>query len=353
MQDTFQSTTITQPPSVREPVVEKQGVLKHAKFIASVLVTVSIIGGYFFYTDYKENQILEAQAAILRQAVKLDKISEFSVYKNQGPGLYKGSRNTPELTQKALIQKQIDLIRPLGVNGFPDDQGKIGFVYIGDSFTNGEFEMLSEYVDGNNQANKQLAIVDGSNKGLDVTQWEKSQFAWEHLKGKVEDKGMTTKQVQVLWINLGFGNYYDNIDTDIQAHADLLEKIIKNYLGKYPETKLIYLSSPRYSGLSKNPKFQEPWTYEAGFAVRELINRQEKGDLVFRESNTQLKSEPALLWGPYLWNGINSDDTQFNYKQENFEEDGITLTVQGKQRMSVDLFDFWSSYEFSKVWFSP
>lgn len=353
MQDSFQSTTITKAPVPTEPQSKGNGLLKHSRLILGVFAAAVILGGYYFLTVYRENQIQDAQAAILRQATKLDNIGEFTPYKEKGGGLYSGSRNSPEIAQKALIQRQLGLVKPLDVNGSPSEEGKIGFIYIGDPYTAGEFSTLSDFLDGNSQANSSLVLVDGSGSELEAGYWQKSLFVWESLKDKVSAQELNSKQAQILWINLGFAKYEDNMSLDVQNHANLLEGILKKYLVKYPETKLIYLSSPRYSGLSKDPNYQEPQSYEVGFAVRELINRQERGDLVFRDSVTVLRSEPALLWGPYLWSSSTSGSGQFTYSADNYAEDGLSLTVQGKQRFAVDLFDFWSSYDFSKSWFNP
>lgn len=351
MQDSFQADTIKTEPKIEEP--KKSTIISH-RWIRPFLIgffTVIVIFGYFFSSHIKKSEIENARAEVLGQAMKIDDIGNFTTYKGQGGGLYTGSKNSPELSQKILIQKQLRLIKPLDSRGIDNSDGKIGFVFIGDSYTAGEFKFFSDFIEDNSSTNQSLVLVDATQNNLNASHWDKSLYAWDILSQEVTEAGVTANQIQVLWINLGFGSYNDNLDTDIKAQADMLERVIKTALVKYPSVRVVYLSSPRYAGLSKDPNFQEPQSYEVAFAVREIINRQERGELSFRQDNTSLTSEPALLWGPYVWSNDTSGNSNFSYKPERYVENGLILTIQGKQRYAVDLFDFWSSYEFSKSWF--
>lgn len=351
MQDSFQADTIKIEPKIEE--LQKGASASH-RWIKPLLIslfTVIIIFGYFFFSHIKKSEIENARAEVLDQAMKIDDIENFTTYKGRGGGLYTGSRNSPELSQKILIQKQLQLIKPLDSRGVDNSEGKIGFVFIGDSYTAGEFKFFSDFVEGNSSTNQSLVLVDATQNNLNAGHWDKSLYAWDILSQEVAEAGITANQVQVLWINLGFGSYSDNLDTDIKTQVDMIERVIKTALVKYPSVRVVYLSSPRYAGLSKDPNFQEPQSYEVAFAIREIINRQERGELSFRQDNSSLTSEPALLWGPYMWSNDTSGNGSFSYKPERYAENGLILTIQGKQRYAVDLFDFWDSYEFSKSWF--
>lgn len=354
MQDSFQASTIkVEQPEQVQPSKKTFNFRQLLKPLAVLVVGVIVISGYYIFTVRRQAAIKDAQAAILSQAVMINKIDQFTSYKGQGGRLYQGNKNSPELNHKILLQQQLQLIKPVDVNGVSDSNGKVGFIFIGDSYTAGEFETLADFLKGNAQANQSLVLIDGAQSNLSVNHWDKSLFAWDTLNKKVAEKEVSAKQVQVIWINIGFSDYSGEFEADVHKQADLLENLVKTALVKYPETKVVYLSSPRYAGLSKDENYQEPQTYEAAFAVREIIGRQEKGELVFRQGNTSLKTEPALVWGPYIWNNDTSGNSVFGYKVENYAADGLILTVQGKQRLAVDLFDFWSTYEFSRVWFSP
>lgn len=351
MQDSFQADTIKIEPKIEEP---KKGAIISHKWIKPLfmsLFTVVIISGYFFFSHIKKSEIENARAEVLGQAMKIDDIENFTTYKGQGGGLYAGSRNSPELSQRILIQKQLQLIKPLDSRGIDNSDGKVGFVFIGDSYTAGEFKFFSDFVKDNSSTNQSLVLVDATQNNLNASHWDKSLYAWDVLNKEVIEAGITANQVQVLWINLGFGSYSDNLDIDTKTQADMIERVVKTALVKYPLIRVVYLSSPRYAGLSKDPDFQEPQSYEVAFAIREVINRQEKGELSFRQDNSSLTSEPALLWGPYVWNNDTFGNSDFSYKPDRYVENGLILTIQGKQRYAVDLFDFWNSYEFSKSWF--
>jgi len=353
MQDSFQANTNKIEPEAEKPQKKAFTYRQLTKPVIVAIGAILVISGYFIFSYVKKSEIEDARADVLNQAVMINNIESFTTYKGQAGGLYQGSKNSPELNQKILIQKQLQLIRPVDWQGVSSSEGKVGFVFIGEPYTSGEFEVLANFIEGNAQANQSLVLVDAAQSNLNVNHWNKSLFAWDVLSKKVQERGITANQVQILWINLGFDSYSENLDTDIETQADMLENIVKTALVKYPATKVVYLSSPRYAGLSKDANFQEPQAYEAAFALRELINRQERGVLLFSESSAASTTVPALVWGPYIWNNDTTGISPFGYKPESYVADGLILTIQGKQRLAVDLFDFWSSYEFSKVWFSP
>lgn len=321
--------------------------------IGVVFIWLAVLSvGYYFFVIYKEKTVEDAKASVLDQMFEIDDLGSSGVYKGLPSGLYDGVKNTPELSQKVLLQQQLKLIKPVDKKGLENADGKIGFVFIGESYVTGEFELFSEFISGNPEINQKLVLIDATDSNLNTLEWNKSNQAWDSLSKKMVKSDISPKQVQILWLSLGFTDYSGDLSSDVSGQVSILTNIIKTALTKYPDTKVIYLSSPRYSGFAKDPIYEEPRMYEAGFAVRELISQQTRGDLNFRQSNNLLKSEPALVWGPYIWNNDTTGSTRFSYKATDFVDDGVRLTIPGKQRYIVDLYKFWSSYEFSKSWFN-
>lgn len=339
-------------PKVQPVAKTKPGIGRLVKPLLLLIIIVLLIAIAVLFIYNRETNTEETQAAVLSQLVKLNDLEKFSVYKNQGGGLYKSNTNSPQLTHRILIQKQLQLIKPLGTTGVSDPDGKIGFIYLGDPYTQGEFTALADFLEGNAQVNPALVLMDSAQEPFDASYWEKSLNAWEVMNTKVEDAGITAKQVQILWINLSMGKISGDFDSDMDSQTELLEQVVKTGLIKYPNIKIVYLSSPRYAGRSRVADYQEPNSYEAAFAVRELINKQERGELKFRENLSLLDSEPALLWGPYIWNSKISEEEPFAYPVNYYAADGLILNALGKQKYVVDLFNFWVNYEFSKTWFT-
>lgn len=325
--------------------------LKVFKMILSGLILITLIVLVFVYRNKKEDDIESAQADIIAQAVELNNIEEFSLYKEQSGGLYQGGSNQPQLAQRVKIQKQLEQIQPLNGDGVADSSGKIGIVFVGDPYTKGEIEVLNDYIQQDSNVDPSLIFIDGSEDKFDTSYWEKSLFAWENLAQNVINENLTTKQVQIIWINLSLADYEVNLEDNIANYSQSLEKIIKNALVNFPNSRVVYLSSPRSASNSKDLEYIEPNSYESAFGVREVIKRQEEGSLKFKENNQMLDSEPVLVWGPYIWTKSYDGVKDFSYTSDNYEDDGLTFSTSGKQRFAVDLYEFWSKYEYGKSWF--
>lgn len=343
----MQDYPTTPIPQKEEIIKEGRNNSKLIKIALTLILLVLLIVIYFVYQNKKDGDIENAQASVLSQAIPLNENENFGVYKGQGGGLYSNNTNQPTLSHRVALQKQIQLVKPLDSKGVSDSSGKVGFIYLGDPFTKGDFETLSDFIEENSVINQRLRLVDGSEERFDTSYWEKSIYSWEALSQKVIENDLEQKQIQILWINLSYKEYQDNLSEDINNQTNVLQTIIKNALVKFPNIRIVYLSSPRNASNSTNAEYVEPNAFEAAFAIRELINRQEKGELKFKEDIPSLLSEPVMIWGPYLW----TRESDSSYGPESFSADGLTFTTLGRQKSAVEMFEFWSNYEFSRDWF--
>jgi hypothetical protein len=346
------SVTLPEPKFVSKQVLNPKTNIKKKILIYTVVASVSVVIVIFgLSVILKDNSAQDSYASVVENVSLMNDLSELKSYKGKALGLYNNNSNSPSINQKVLAQRQLQLIKPLDGNGNPATQGKIGFVYIGDPYTQGEFASFNELIKDNNLVNQKLVLVDGADIKIDTTYWEKSQFAWENLKKSVDSKYITEKQVQIVWINLSNTASSSELDSDIQNFADILQKITESALIKFPNTRIVYLSSPRYMGYSTESQFKEPDAYETSFAVRELISRQEKGELNFRENITSLESDTVLLWGPYVWNNSTAGSSAFSISKDDLMSDGLIFTAAGRQKYVLNLFTYWSENEFTKSWF--
>lgn len=341
-------THVTQKEEVKKVSLDKT---KALKIILSAFLLILLIILVIVYRNKKADDIESAQADIIAQAMELNDIENFSTYKGLTGGLNQGGSNQPKLTQKVKIQKQLEQIQPLNDEGIADSAGKIGVVFIGDPYTKGEIEVFNEYIQDDEKVNSSVIFIDGAEDKFNTSYWEKSLNAWENVAQKTIMNNLSTKQVQIIWINLSFAEYDSDLNKAIKDYTISLEKIITNALINFPNSRVVYLSSPRNALNSEITDYIEPNSYETGFAVREVITRQEEGQLNFKENIQTLDSEPVLLWGPYIWTKEFNGVTDFSYTTENFESDGLTLSTSGKQRYAIDLYNFWTSYEFGRSWF--
>jgi hypothetical protein len=347
MQD-YPVNPVTQNEELKKVTLEKP---KTFKIVLSVFLLILLIILVVVYRNKKADDIESAQADIIAQAVELHDIENFSIYKGLAGGLNQGGSNQPKLTHKVKIQKQLEQIQPLNDEGIADSAGKIGVVFIGDPYTKGEIEVFNEYIQDDAKVNPSVIFIDGSEDKFDTSYWEKSLNAWESVAQKTIMNNVSTKQVQIIWINLSFAEYNSELDRTIKDYTVSLEKIITNALINFPNSRMVYLSSPRNALNSEITEYIEPNSYETGFAVREVITSQEEGQINFKENIQTLNSEPVLLWGPYIWTKEFDGGKDFSYTADNFESDGLTLSTSGKQRYAIDLYDFWTNYEFGRSWF--
>ncbi len=133
-------------------------------------------------------------------------------------------------------------------------------------------------------------------------------------------------------------------------HADtthgMLEKRILDLKIKYPNLKLLFITSRSYGGWTCDPSdntFREPVAFEEGFSVKWLVEDQVTGkgpDLAFVGPNAKA---PWMAWGPYLW-----DST---WPQDWFEAAGGHLCTTGQTFIAKLWYDFLMQDSTSRPWF--
>jgi hypothetical protein len=125
--------------------------------------------------------------------------------------------------------------------------------------------------------------------------------------------------------------------------------------------KLAYLSSRTYGGRAKaspgrigGPGNSEPYSYETGFAVKWLVERQLKGDpeLNYDPQKGVVKA-PWLSWGPYLWaNGTVKRKDGFSFQLSDFRENDHThYSPQGQVKTGRELLRFFKTDSTTRGWF--
>jgi hypothetical protein len=154
-------------------------------------------------------------------------------------------------------------------------------------------------------------LIDGAQGGMDSRKWVEDTPArsgaspWDRLEQRVMSAGARPPQVQVVWMKHavslkndarrrefgGFPNYARQLQGDMAQLVRMLKK-------RYPNLRLIYVSSRSYGGYATTPLNPEPYAYESAFGVRGLIQDQIKGEETL---SYEARNVPLLLWGPYLW----------------------------------------------------
>jgi len=108
--------------------------------------------------------------------------------------------------------------------------------------------------------------------------------------------------VQIVWLKdanarptLPFPQDAEKLQSDFLNIVQIIKQ-------KYPNTKLIYLSSRSDAGYATSQLSPEPFAYQSGFAVKWLIEQQLSADPALNYDPQKGPVEaPWLAWGPYLW----------------------------------------------------
>jgi hypothetical protein len=258
-------------------------------------------------------------------------------------------------------------IRPLDGQGMSADDGKIVLLGIGFSNTVQAFNGFQEAARADPRVNPQLVLVNGAVGGRSAAMIQNpddqklgTQY-WATVDERLQAARVTRAQVQVVWIKEtdpaphegGFPKY-------IQILEQELTKIVQILPRRFPNLKLAYLSSRTYGGWAlrrpngAQPGNSEPYSYESGFAVKWLIQRQIAGDaeLNFAAARGDVKA-PWLSWAAYLWtNGAATRKDGVAFEYDDFaERDRMHESPAGQKKVGQLLLKFFKTDSTTRPWF--
>ncbi len=220
-------------------------------------------------------------------------------------GLYPGGSNRRPDAHEAAGLVQASRIQPLDALGQVDAaNGHIGFVSIGMSNTNQEFEVFE--VRGERRRGPQ-SPGDHDQRRAGRT----SAFQW-------------ADPYSVVWTRPGFrrggkgadelpgAGRVDQADragsrrrrlglvSAVSRHSRSVphqaQEVVRNLTDRYPNIKIAYLSSRTFGGYVAT-QYPEPVAYEEGFGVKWLIEDQMNGDPALAFGGASAEA-PFLSWGP-------------------------------------------------------
>jgi len=279
------------------------------------------------------------------------------LYKSQLPGLYPLAQNQPPSSHLAAgLQIATQQVRPLTASGNTDtNNGKIVLLSIGMSNTTQEWgNGFMPRANADPGKNPQLVIVDGAQGGQAATDWTNfSSMTWTTVQNRLQAAGVTTNQVQVIWMKHARRNPTDAFPLHAQFLQTNLEAILRVAQQRYPNLKIAYLSSRTRSYATNvgglNP---EPFAYESAFSVRWLIEKQLNGGLNYNSTNGPV-AVPWLAWGPYLWaDGTNPRSDGFTWLCSDLQNDFTHPSpTTGVSKVGAQLLAFFKTDPTATPWF--
>jgi hypothetical protein len=255
-------------------------------------------------------------------------------------------------------------IVPLGADGNSSPSGKIVMISNGMSNTTQEFSQFVQLANRDADKTPRVQIVDCAQGGQEALDWAQPEKRfrrdranpWDVMMQRLERAGVSPPQVQVAWINQArrspksIGEFPKHAE-EMKGH---LIVIINKLKERFPNLRLIYLSSRIYAGYATTPLNPEPYAYEYAFTVRWLIQDQIQGaaSLNYDPERGAVKAS-LLLWGPYLWaDGVKerkSDDLVWH--RDDLAADGTHPSESGREKVARQLLQFVKTDPTARSWF--
>lgn len=258
-------------------------------------------------------------------------------------GLYPNRSNVRPAGHQAAGMRLAGEVRPRNAQGSADDAGgRIVFLSIGMSNTTQEFSVFQRLARDDRDRNPAVVSVDGAQGGMSVERiLADPQPYFNTVQQRLTAEGVTAAQVQTAWVKqanaeprLPFPDDARKLQADLRALVNLLRD-------RFPNLKLIYLSSRIYAGYASTTLNPEPYAWQSGFAVKSLIEERIGSD-----------AAPWLSWGPYLWaNGTTPREDGLTWACEEFEADGTHPSNAGALKVARMLLDFLHSDSTARVWY--
>ena len=219
-----------------------------------------------------------ATTLVPRETTGLKPLTEMSAadrYQGEDGGLYGQGRNQPPLEHRRLAEAELARIQPLDASGAVASDGRIVFVSLSMSNATQEFSRFKQLADADARKSPKLTIVDCAQGGQAMAQWAPPQAApWREAELRLTQAQVTPAQVQIAWVKLA--NKAPR--GALQDHGMALKRdtlaVIHNAKQRFPNLRVIYLSSRIYGGYAKSPLNPEPYAYESAWVARWLIQDQ-------------------------------------------------------------------------------
>ena len=313
-------------------------------------------------------------------------------YKGFQGGLYENGSNVVPSDHDAAGKKYAAQVAPIN--------GKIVLLSIGMSNAKDEFGTFLRTYGTNPAINPSVAIVNGAQNGIGACSWTVAQGMPGQngcygnapnpydlvLNTELTPAGLTESQVEVVWLKEAnslaapfppslpvntkcppahvLGN---TTCADAYVYEGYLGGILRAAKTRYPNLKLVFISSRIYGGYNQSSKSHEPYTYEYGFstkwAIQAQINQADRGsqpDPI--AGNLSYGVAPWAVWGPYLWadgNIARSDGLAWCNGQSgapcngevDIQPDGVHPNATGQAKVASMLWSFFTTSPYT-TWFT-
>jgi hypothetical protein len=292
---------------------------------------------------------------------KLRPLTDLTAEKYQGHdrGLYPGGSNDrPPAHEKAGLELSRK-VRPLNTAGQPDPAGKVVLLSVGMSNASQVSEAFRQQLAKADDRHPALVFVNGAQGGMTAKATRNPKDGgtgtryWSTIDDRLKAAGVTAAQVQAVWMKQADAGPREGFPAYAEMLSAEMEDIARVVAERFPNCRLMYLSSRTYGGYATTPLNPEPYAFESGLAVRWLIGRQleAKAGLNYDAAKGPVRA-PWLSWGPYLWaNGTTKNSAGLSYARDDFGPDGTHPAAGGQQKAAAEMMRFFRTDPTTRPWF--
>ncbi len=291
-------------------------------------------------------------------------------YKGFEGGLYENGSNTPPADHDAAGQELASQVAPI--------RGKFVLLSIGMSNAVVEFKAFKPLAESDPRVNhRTLAIVNGAKGALTGCAWVDPHATpaengcilpgpqpneYDRIRDELlKPKGLSEDQVEVIWMKNA--NPVPHIalpspDAEAYTYERQIGETARSAKARYPNLKLLFLTSRIYAGYATKRLNPEPYAYENGFSVKWAIQAQvdqmRKGgkvDPIAGDLDYKRGVAPWIAWGPYIW----ADDGKprsdgLTWKHDEYQPDGTHPNKIGQHKVAEILLNFFLESPYT-AWF--
>jgi hypothetical protein len=269
--------------------------------------------------------------------VPLTDLTGKKTYRGHRGGLYPGGVNRPPRAYLNAGIAAAKRVRPI--------DGRVVLLSIGMSNATQEFVPFIRLAEQDPTLSASVTLVDGAMGGWDARRISRPAAGyWRAVDRRLLAAGTSPRAVQAVWLKTAISGEDRAFPEDARALQAQLRSIVRILPQRFPNLRLIYVSSRTYAGYAITPVNPEPAAYDSGYAVRWLI----------QDRMLERIRGPWIGWGPYLWtDGEKGRADGLTWTCPDVKQDGMHPSPTGSAKVSRALLKFFKSDPTSKGWFAP
>lgn len=257
-------------------------------------------------------------------------------YNGYNGRLYPGPSNSVPAPHDTQAQTAALNIVRRDASGNPSGGGIIVMIGAGMSNTRQEF---SEFQRSTVDKADHVKLLNGAQVAQDASIMATGAY-WDVVDSELASRGWEPEQVGAVWLKTAESGETGSFPTHMLTLKGYLKSAVQIIASRYVNCKIIFLSSRTYGGYNDTGVSPEPWAYEGGFAVQQLIADQVNA----ADPDLAYGTVPVLLWGPYLWaNGTTANSEGLSWACSDFVSDGVHPSASGEQKVAAKLVAFFEN----------